>query len=102
MKAILVLLVTACAFSAQAGLNSHYGKASKKGVKYACSYTNKTGSTLDMKRVEFQFSAMGRHGEDVTVTQNVSKRVQPGDAVTAVVSAPIGAISADFCRFWSK
>jgi hypothetical protein len=102
MKTLIALLVTMSAFSAQARMDSHYGKATKKGVKYACTYTNATGSTLDMKRVEFQFSAMGRHGEDVTVTNNVAQRVQPGYSITSVVSAPIGAVSADFCRFWSK
>jgi len=102
MKAILVLLVTVSAFAAQARLTSHYGKAKKSGVNYTCTYTNNTNSTLDIKRVEFQFSAMGRHGEDQTVVANVSKRIHSGDVVTAKVSAPIGTIAADFCRFWAK
>ena len=102
MKAILVLMVTASAFAAQAGLTSHYGKVSRSGNKYTCTYTNKTNSTLDIKRVEFQFSSMGRHGEDQTVVANVSKRIHSGDVVKAAVSAPINTIAADFCRFWAK
>ncbi len=100
MKAILALLVTVSAFSAQA-LESHYGKARKSGNTVTCTITNRSEGTLDMKYVVFGVSYLGRHGDDGQIQQRIDQRIRTGETYTARVSAP-RAHTVDFCRFLAR
>jgi hypothetical protein len=100
MKAILALLVTVSAFSAQA-LESHYGKARKSGNALTCSITNKSEGTLDMKYVVFGVSYLGRHGNDGQVQERIDQRVRSGESYTAKVRES-GILTVDYCRFLAR
>ena len=100
MKALLALLVTMSAFSAQA-LESYYGKAGKSGNVLTCKLTNRSAATLDMKYVVFNVTQMGRHGNDGSVQQRVDQRVRSGETLTARVQAT-GVHTVQTCAFLAR
>jgi len=100
MKAILALLVTVSAFSAQA-LESHYGKARQSGNALKCSITNNSEGTLDLKYVVFGVTYLGRHGNDGQVQERIDQRVRTGESYTAKVRAS-GVHTVDYCRFLAR
>lgn len=61
MKSILILLVTLSSFSAHA-LESYYGRVTRHGNRFTCTYHNNTNRTLDMKYVVFSIDRLGGGG----------------------------------------
>ena len=100
MKALVLFLATAASLSANAGLESHYGKVKSRGFTHTCSLTNRSGSTLDFKYVVFTFEGHG-DSNDYDVQERIDKRVQPGDSVSASVSQST-ATAARYCRFLAR
>jgi len=100
MKALVLFLATAASLSANAALESHYGKVKSRGFTHTCSLTNRSGSTLDFKYVVFTFEGHG-DSNDYDVQERIDKRVQPGDSVSASVSQSV-ATGARYCRFLAR
>ena len=102
MKALFAALVTLAAVSSANALESHYGKLTKKGHIYTCSLTNKSNHTMDMKYVEFTFTRIGGHGDNIfTETKRIDHRVRSGEKVAYSVR-PNFVQTADFCRYIAR
>ena len=102
MKALFAALVTLAAVSSAHALESHYGKLTKRGHNYTCTLTNKSNNTLDMKYVEFNFTRIGGHGDNVfNVTKRIDHRVRSGETVSYTVN-PNFVQTADFCRYIAR
>ena len=102
MKALFAALVTLAAVSSAHALESHYGKLTKRGHNYTCTLTNNSNNTLDMKYVEFNFTRIGGHGDNVfNVTKRIDHRVRSGETVSYTVN-PNFVQTADFCRYIAR
>ncbi|MFS4459170.1 hypothetical protein [Bdellovibrio sp. HCB2-146] len=101
MKSLLVLLVTVSAFAAQAKLDSHYGKVSRRGNVWTCTLNNKTDGTLDMKYVVFAFERLGSHGDGQwQVQERIDQRVRSGEKLSSSVREV--AHTAQYCKFLAR
>ncbi|WP_408098150.1 hypothetical protein ACJVC5_04275 [Peredibacter sp. HCB2-198] len=88
MKSLLtVALLVVSAQSFAFGLESHYGKVSVVGGKYACTLTNKTGSDLEIKRVEFDLERRVGKTREVVATKSVNSVIYAGETMTVVSDA---------------
>lgn len=86
MKSLLTAaLLVASAQSFAFGLESHYGKLSMVNGNHACTLTNKTGSDLYIKRVEFALERTNTR--EVVVTKSVHSVLYAGETMTVVSDA---------------
>ncbi|WP_408095778.1 hypothetical protein ACJVC5_12095 [Peredibacter sp. HCB2-198] len=98
---VLTVALLASASSFAFGLESHYGKASMVNGRHACTLTNKTGSDLDIKRVQFDLERrVGKHRE-VVVTKSVNSVIYAGETMTVVSDAGHELI-AYTCKFLAR
>lgn len=101
MKSILFLLITAASFSAQAKLESFYGRVSNYGFRYTCTYQNDTGAAQNMKYVIFSFDRLSGENPEFEVQERIDKVVSPGEVIQHSVREPLAHI-ARHCRYLAR
>ena len=102
MKSLLtVALLALSAQSFAFGLESHYGKLSVVNGKHACTLTNKTGSDLDIKRVQFDLERRAGKNREVVATKSVNSVIYVGETMTVVSNANQSLIG-NACKFLAR
>jgi hypothetical protein len=101
LKTILFFLVTATAFSANAVLESFYGRVSQSGFNYTCTYKNTTDSTLDMKYVVFDVEFNSGESFSPPIQERIDRTVRSGNRISASAEI-IGAYTVQHCRFLAR
>ena len=102
MKSLVtVALLALSAQSFAFGLESHYGKLSVVEGKHACTFTNNTGSDLDIKRVHFNLERRAGKNRDVVVTKSVHSVIYTGETMTVVSNANQSLIGRS-CKFLAR
>jgi hypothetical protein len=94
---IITMTVSAGAW----GLDSHYGRVSRRGSDYSCTFYNNTGHALNMKYVVFHVDSFS--GDDLgnDVQERIDKIVYPGHSLTSSKNL-IGAYTVSYCLFLSR
>jgi len=101
LKTILFFLVTATAFSANAILESYYGRVSHYGFTHTCTYKNTTDVTLDMKYVVFDIDPNFGDSYVQPIQLRIDRKVRPGRRISASTEI-IGPYTVQNCRFLAR
>lgn len=104
MKSLLtvaMITLSAQAFAGNFFLESHYGKLSLVNGKYTCTLVNRTGSDLDLKRVEFNLARRAGKNPEVVVTKKVDSIVYTGETIS-VSSGVTAAFMGESCKFLAR
>lgn len=103
MKKIIAIVTVLASVSAFAGFAKTFrGDLSYNG-KFQCTFTNTTGSDLNVKRVVFNLEkTVGKiDSRDVTLTQSVGSVVYSGETST-VTLATTGSYKGSSCQFVTR
>jgi hypothetical protein len=103
MKSLLTVALLTLSAQSFAGffLESHYGALSMVNGKHACTLVNKTGTDLDIKRVEFALERRVGKTREVVATKSVNSVIYAGETLTVVSSAGFELIG-ESCKFLAR
>lgn len=103
MKKIIAIVTVLASVSAFAGFAKTFrGELSYNG-KFNCTFTNNTGSNLNVKRVIFNLEkTSGKYdSREVTLTQTVGNVVYSGETSTVTLST-LGSFKGSSCQFVTR
>jgi hypothetical protein len=104
MKKIIAIVTVLASVSAFAGFAKTFNGKLSGNTTFNCTFTNTTGSDLNVKRVTFNLERRAGKGDsrDITLTQTVNNVVYSGETSTVTLQGANGNFIGQSCQFVTR